>query len=359
MTAIEASRFEFRSATELFRRGVSECSRDGAAAWLTVVALLVAPTALTVAGQCLISQTGAIELMQSLQKGAVNPQNLDPGELFSAIGLLAGVGLVTGLLSLLAQYAGGVAVARMAAERALGRQFGPAQAWDFVLGRAGRIISGGLVLMLVIAGAAIVGQIPGGIIGAVVGMSGGPLQPGETPPLIMQIAPVATMLPVVLAVGVYLAAMMPVTAIENLGGFPALGRSFRLATGQFKHVLGVIALAGLAFTLPGAVVAMLAQTSVATHLRESLGALYGTLLIAGVSSTLSLLLSPFALTVQAAIYFDLRSRLREERFTAYELALDLGGELPAGVSGPSDETDWTPPPSPGSSDGVLPPSSIC
>jgi hypothetical protein len=358
MSAFDASCFEPKTATEVFKRGVAECLREGWSAWLTAFAILLAPTALALAGQYLTWRTGAAEFLMTMQKGAVNPQNLDMGELFGAIALVAGVGLVTGLLSVLASYASGVAVTRLMAERALGRQYGPAQAWDFVLGRVGKIVGGGLVLMLVLAGAAIVGEIPGGIIGAVIGMSHGPLVPGASPPPIMQIAPIVTMLPVLLAAGVYLAAMMAVTGVENHGGFTALKRSFRLASGHFKHVLGAVALAGLAFVAPSMAVAMLGQTAVAAHLRETLGAANGMLALTGVSSILSLLLSPFALTVQAAIYFDLRSRQREETFTAYELALDVGGELPAGVAAPAEPADWAPPPVPGPAADAPPPPDI-
>jgi hypothetical protein len=283
---------------------------------------------------------------------------MDMGEFFGAMAVVMGVGVVTGLLSLLAQYASGVAVARLMAERALGRRYGSAQAWDFVLGRARKIIGGGLVLMLVLAGAALAGAIPAGIVSAVIGISSGPPTPGTPPSAIMQIAPMVVMAPVVLAVAVYLVSMMAVTGVENLGGFAALGRSWRLATGQFKHVLGAVALAGLAFAAPGMAVGMLAQTPVAAHLRETLGAANGMLALTGVSSILSLLLSPFMIAVQAAIYFDLRSRQREETFTAYELALDVGGELPEGVAAPAEPADWAPPPVPGPSADVPPPPDI-
>lgn len=353
----ELSYFQPRGAVDLFRRGVSECLQAGGAAWLAAFGILLAPTVIAVAGQVAIAQTGAMELMQAMQKGEVRPENLDAGEMFGAIALLVGVGVVTGLVSMLAQYGGGVAIARMQAERALGRSLWAAAAWDFVLGRAAKVFSGALVMLLVIAGAAIAGQIPGGIVAAVLGMSSGPMQPGDTPPLIMRIAPMATMLPVILAASVYLVAMVGVTAVENFGGFPALSRSFRLAGGRFWHVLGAIVLAGLAFTGPGMAVGMLAQSRIAEGLRESQGAMVGTLIIAGGSSLLSLLLSPFMMSVQAAIYFDLRSRLRDERFTPYELALDVGGELPAGVSPPPEETDWSPPPSDSSASALPPPPS--
>ncbi len=350
----DVSYFRPRGAVDLFRSGVNECLRAGGAAWVAAFGILVAPTVIAVAGQAALAQTGAMELMQALQKGEIRPENLDPGEMFGAIALIVGIGAVTGIISMLAHYAGGVAVARIWAERALGRSLSAVEAWDFVLGRAAKIASGALVMLLVLAGAAIIGQIPGGIIAAIIGMSSGPMQPGVSPPLIMRLVPMFTLVPAILAVTVYLVAMTAVTAVENLGGFPALGRSFRLAGGQFWHVLGAIALAGLAFTAPSMAVGALAQTEFAGGLRESLGAMAGTLVIAGGSSLLSLLLSPLLMSVQAGLYFDLRSRLRDERFTAYELALDAGVELPDGVVPPAEETAWAPPPS-ASSDASLPP----
>ena len=336
MGRVDESCFEPKSATQVFKRGVAECVRDGGSAWVTVVAMLLAPTAIVVAGQYVIWRTGAGELLETMQKGGLDPKTLDPGELFGGIALAVGVGAVSGILSFLAQYASGVAMARMMAERALGRAFGPAQAWDFVLGRASKIISGAAALMLVLVAGAVVGEIPGSIIGAAIGMGSGRLQPGAPPPIVMRIAPLVTMVPVLVALAVYLVAMVAVTGVENQGGFAALSRSWRLASGHFRHVLGAIVIAGLAFTAPGMAVGMLAQTPVAAHLRESLGAATGMAAVTGVSCLLSLLLSPFMLTVQAIIYLDLRSRQREETFTAYELALDVGGELPEGVAGPTE-----------------------
>lgn len=356
MAVSDSSYFQPQGAIDLFRSGVRECLRAGGTAWVTAFGILLAPTVIAVAGQVALGQTGAMDLMQSLQKGQIRPENLDPGEMLRAIALLVGVGAVTGIISMLAHYGGGVAVARIWAERSLGRPLSAVGAWDFVLGRAAKIISGTLVMLMVLAGAAVVGQIPGGIIAAAVGMSLGPLEPGASPPLIMRLIPLFTMLPVILAASVYLVAMPATTAVEHLGGFPALGRSFRLAGGQFWHVLGAIALAGLVFSGPGMAVGALTQAQFAAGLRESLGASLGTLLITGGSSLLSLLLSPFLMSVQAAVYFDLRSRLRDERFTAYELALDLGGELPAGAVPPGEEAAWTPPPV-ASSDASLPPPS--
>ena len=342
MGAVNASCFEPKTPVELFRGGVAECLREGGAAWVTAFAILLAPTLLAVAGQYLIWQSGAGGFMETMRKGPMNPQTTDTGELLGAIAIMVGVGAVTGILSVLANYAGGVAVARMMAERALGRVYRPAQAWDFVLGRAGKIAGGAFALLLVLIGAAVVGEIPGGIIGAIVAMGSGALKPGASPPLITQLAPVATMIPVLAAVAVYLVSMMAATGIENLGGFAALSRSWRLPAGQFVHVLSAIVLAGLAFVLPSTVLGLLAQTSVAAHLRASLGAANGMLVLTAPGAVLSLALSPFMLAVQAAIYFDLRSRQREEGFTPYALAVDLGGELPEGVTEPPPTADASP-----------------
>ena len=349
MGTADAGFLQPKSATEVFKLGVAECVRAGGSVWVTVFAIMLAPTAIAVAGQYLIWRSGAGQLMESMRGGTLNPQTIVPAELFGAIAIMAAVGLVSGILSLLAQYGSGVAVARILAERALGRQFGPTLAWDFLIGKAWKIISGALAMVLIAGAAAIAGEIPGLIIGMAIGMSGGAMKPGAPPPPVTQIAPLVTMLPALVVAAVYLAPMMAVTGVEGPGGFTALSRSFRLASGQFRHILGVIILAGLVFMTPSLVLAVLAQTSVAAHLRESMGAANGMLLLTGAGSVLSLLLSPFMLTVQAAIYFDLRARQVDELFTPHELAQDLGAESPAGVApsaGGGSKAPLPPPPPP-------------
>ena len=337
MSATDATCFEPKSAVDVFKRGVAECVRAGFAAWVTVFAILLAPTALVVAGQYLTWSTGAGELLASMQKGTFNPQTLDIGELMRAVLIALCAGMVPGLVSLVAQYASGVAVARMVASRALGRPFGPAEAWDFVLGRAWQIIGGALALLAILIAGSVAGEIPGMIIGAVIGSASGGFKPGAPPPAAMRIAPVVTMLPVLLALAAYLVPMMAVTGVENRGGFTALSRSFRLVSGRFKHVLGVLVLTGLAFMLPSAAAGIVSQTDLAAQLRVTFGAANGMLLLNGISSGLSLITSPFMCAIAAVIYFDLRSRQRDERFTAYELALDVGGELPEGAEAPSSD----------------------
>jgi hypothetical protein len=343
MSSVDTRLFEPRSPGELFRHGVAECVRNGGAAWITAAAVLFAPTAIAVAGQYVLWRSGAADFMATMQGGNVNVATFDPGELLRAIALMAGIGIVTALLSLIAQYAAGTAVARMVAERALGRSFGPAVAWDFILGRAGKIIGGALAMILIVVAGAVAGEIPGGVIGFAIGTATGGLQAGGKPPAVMKIAPMITMAPVLLAVFTYLVCMTAATGVENLGGFGALGRSFRLVSGRFWHALGAVLLGTVPFILPAVALGGLMQTSVGVHLRESMGDGTATLVVTGASSVLSLLLYPFMMTIQVAIYFDLRSRQREESFTAYDLALDVGGELPEGVHDPLDEAgSWAP-----------------
>ena len=76
MGAVDASCFEPKSATEVLRRGVAECVRRGGSAWVTAFAMLLAPTAIAVAGQYLIWRTGAGELLETMRKGTLDPRTL-------------------------------------------------------------------------------------------------------------------------------------------------------------------------------------------------------------------------------------------------------------------------------------------
>jgi hypothetical protein len=264
------------------------------------------------------------------------------GEMFSAIALMVGIGLAAGIASMITQFAGAMIVGRMVAERALGRTLGAAAAWDFALVRAGKVVGGALVMMLVIVAASTIGSVPGGILASVIGMATGSLQPGQQPPAFMQIIPLLTVAPVVVVAMAYLASMASVMGVESLGAFGSLSRSFRLVGGQFWHAVGVVVLGAAAFVLPASVLGGLGQTSLLSPLKEAFGATTVMVAVGGVSAVLSSLLAPFMYAIEAVLYFDLRSRQREEPFGAYELAVDLGGEIPEGVAPPWDTAAGSP-----------------
>lgn len=325
-----SSYFSPRSARAVIVDGLKACLEGGGTVWLTAAAMLLVPSALTVAGQYLVWNSGAGDLFAAMQKGDQSVITANPGEFLSALAVMVVVGVITGGLTMVAQYAAGASVARVIAERALGRPFGVLQAWDQALGQAGRIVGGAFLALLVAMAGAVAGEIPGLIVAGA--LSAGLSRPGAPPPPAMKIAPIATMMPVLLILSVYLASMAAVTGVENRGGFAALTRSWQFAKGRFWHILAVL-VPGLlvAAGLPGAV-GYLGQIPAAAHWRDTWGAAPAMAGVAALSALLTLLLYPLLFSVTAHLYLDLRARQADEAFGPYELALDVGGELPAGVA---------------------------
>jgi hypothetical protein len=334
MSSFDAGFFASKEPDEVVKTALRSCFANGWAAFVTAASLLVPATALNLGFSYLIGRTGALDSIMSLQGGQVDPTKIDMSELFGNIGVLVGGAVVVGGAWLLSAFAAAAAVGRMMAERALGRTYGPAEAWDFVLGKAFRLIGGGIVLGVVLFVGYIIASIPAGIVAMVVGMATGGVKPGATPSPLMQIIPAIVVLPIVALVATYVVSMPAVVAVEDLGGISAVFRSFRLVSGNFRRAVTAVILGGLITILPVVVVQTVLQQVFMKQLTAALGGGPGMLAVQGPGTILSLLTWPILFTVQAFIYFDLRSRQAEADFTPYELTLEVGGELPEGVQDP-------------------------
>jgi hypothetical protein len=334
MSSFDAGFFASKEPDEVVKTAVRSCFANGWAAFVTAASLLIPATALSLGLSYLIGRTGALESIMSMQGGQIDPTKVDMAELFGNLGVLIGGSVAVGGVWLLSAFAAAAGVARMMAERALGRPYGPAEAWDFILGKAFRLIGGGIVLGVVLFVGYIISSIPAGIVAMIIGMASGGMQAGAKPSPLMQIVPGVIVLPIVALIATYVVSMPAVVAVEDVGGIAAVFRSFRLVAGNFRRAATAVILGGLISILPVVVVQMVLQQVFLKQLTAALGGGPGMVAVQGPSTILSLVTWPILFTVQAFIYFDLRSRQTEEDFTPYELTLEVGGELPEGVQDP-------------------------
>jgi len=334
MSTHDAARFEPQSPAALVKAAFGECFAQGGAAFIAAAVVMLPAAALSLAFTYLMGQSGALQTVMSMQSGQVDPTQLDTREFLSSMLVLVGGGLAVGAVSLLTTFAGAAAVGRMLAERALGRPYSAAQAWDFALGKLWRLTGAGLVAGLTLTGGYIVASIPASILAIIAAGATGGMQPGATPSPAVQIVPGLVVLPVLVAVAAYLASMPSVVAVEDMGGISAVFRSFRLVSGRFRQAATTIGLGGLILLGPPTVLQMVAQFGLLERLTAALGGGMGMLAALGPATVLGLVAWPILFVLMALIYFDLRSRQTEEDFTPYELTLEVGGELPEGVGDP-------------------------
>jgi hypothetical protein len=337
MSPVDTRLFEPQTATGLLGRAFRACFTHSGAALVTVVAMLIPATALNLLLQYLMGKTGALDTIMSLQGGRVDPTKVDIHAMLGDLLLLGVGGLAVAVVWQLSAFAAAAAVGRMLAERGLGRSFGAAQAWDFVLGRPFRLVGGGIVQGVVLFGGYIIASIPAGIIVSVVGMTTGMVKPGQQPPMLVNMLSLIVIGPLMAAVVAYIASMPTAVGVEDLGGIGSAFRSFRLASGSFWHAVGAIALGGLVLVAPTVVAQMGMQFGAMGAMRSVFGDAYGTLAAYAPATVLSLVAWPILITLMALLYYDLRSRQTDEEFTPYELAIEVGGELPEGVHDPLDE----------------------
>lgn len=335
MSSVDTRFFEPKPVTELLASAFRKCFANSGAAFVTVAAMLVPVTVISLIGQYLMGKSGLVDFLETMQSGRFDPTQMDFAALPWVDFAMAGACLAVGALgSLMVAFAGAAAVAQMLAERALGREFGPGAAWDFVLGRLLKLVGGAIVLMVLLMAGYTIAAIPGSILSLLIGAATGQLKPGGQPPMVMQLVPMVIIIPAISVLATYLVSMPAAAGVEDLGGIGAALRSFRLVPGKFRHVFPTIVLAGLLlFAVPGALQVVMQKVAM-SGLRESFGDATGVLLANLPGTVLGFILAPILYTLQAVIYFDLRARQLEEDFTPYQLALDVGGELPEGVEDP-------------------------
>jgi len=334
MSSFDPGFFEPKDPVPLVRTALGSCFANGWAAFVTAATLLLPATALSLGFSYVIGRTGALEELMSVQGGQIDPTKVNMSEFFGSILIVAGGGLVVVGVWLLSAFSAAAAVGRMLAERALGRRYGPAEAWDFVVGKAFRLIGGGIVQGVVLFVGYIIASIPASIVAVIVIAATGSMASGGKPPAAVQAISPVLVLPILAIVATYLASMPASVAVEDLGGISAVFRSFRLVSGNFRRAVTAMVLGGLIAIVPVGVVQMVLQFGFQKQLTEALGAGPGMLAVQGPATILGLLTWPILFTVQAFIYFDLRSRQTEADFTPYELTLEVGGELPEGIQDP-------------------------
>lgn len=145
---------------------------------------------------------------------------------------------------------------------------------------------------------------------------------------------------------------IPVLVVEGISPAEALGRSFNLVKGRWWPTFGTLLTTWLIVAVLGGVASRILQAFVPD----------GGGVIAGmaVSVAISVVTTPFVVSVLAVLYFDLRTR--REPFDLGRLSMDIGaplpsnlGEMPQSPLPPTpDRSDW--PPLPPDTDGRdLPP----
>lgn len=326
--------FAPKSPTALIRGAIGTCFSNSAALFITAAVMLIPATVLTVAFGYVLGQYGAFELVQAIQKGQINPATIDAQELVGSVLLLAGGQMIVGVAGVLSSFAAAAAVGRMLAERAIGRPYSPADAWDFVIGKVPRLIGAGIVQGAILFIGYIIAAIPAGVAALIVLAATGGLRSGTVGSPLVQVVGSVVALVITAVVMTYVASMPAVVAVEDVGGISAVFRSFRLVSGQFWHAVGTVVVGGslflgLAFVGWGAV-----QTPLLGRLRDTFGPAGAMAAAYAIPALFGLIGSPMMFAVQALLYFDLRSRSADDvEFDLDELALELGAESPAGLQG--------------------------
>jgi hypothetical protein len=336
MSTVDVTRFEPQSPVDLIKMAFGQCFGHGGAAFIAAALMMLPATALNLAFSYLMGQTGALSTLMSMQGGQVDPTQFDMGEFLGAMAVVGGGGVAVGIVSLLSSFAAAAAVGRMLAERALGRPFGPAQAWDWAMGKLWRLTGGAVVAGVTVAVGYVIASIPVAIVSIIVLAATGGLKAGTQPSPIVQGLSNLVMIPFLVALAAYTASMPSIVAVEDLGGLPAVFRSFRLVAGRFRQAATAIGLGGLILLGLPAGLQMVMQFGLMERLTEAMGGGPGMLAAFGPGTVLGSIAWPILFCLQTLIYFDLRSRQTEEEFTPYVVALELGGELPEGVRDPLD-----------------------
>ena len=307
---------------EIISRGLKRCVSDGATVFIVAAVALLPAAIAALFQQFVAAELGLLDLQEQMQAGQLRPEQLDLGA-FILNGLYQ---CAAGVLMAVGAYFALAGAARSLADRALGRPTGPMGVFDALLGRLGRNLAGAALSLLMLGAVAMVLALPVGIAaGLIAGQSpGGGAEAGGSAQMVMQVIAMVLIVLPLLAFATYLVPLASITAIEDRGVVPAVGRSFGLVSGNFGRSFLVVVIASIIAVGPMMAVSLLMQQYGLPPLRESMGDSTGAL-VSGIPSTLAmLLLLPFLYSIEAVLYFDLRSRREDEDFTPADLALDMG-----------------------------------
>lgn len=270
---------------------------------LLAVAAVVIPTQILLAFTQYEIQSGLFDSF------AIDPTTPEAGEAavreaFAAVPAFVGVGVLQGLLLLLA----GAAVARIGAARYLGHAERPLQA----LGAAGRRAPA-LVAASILRGLA--AALPMAAAGAFVFVGAATQGQGGFAVLGgLLFLPAA-----VLGLWIYisLALTVPIIMIEGSGPLRSLSRSARLVRGRWWPTFGTLLVAAIVLGIVAAALGFIPSLIGGLLPTEVVGVVFGT--IGAILS--SLLTQPVSMLIKTLLYFD--ERIRKEG-----LDLQLRGDFP-------------------------------
>jgi hypothetical protein len=185
----------------------------------------------------------------------------------------------------------------------------------------GTLFFGGILLYIGILPGVFVGAIGAGVMGAMMGGAAGGTGAGIAVAIFVAIMVVGMVLGVI-AVGGWLSCAIPLTVIEGIGPFRAIGRSFDLARGSVLRCGSLLLVAGLIVTLP--IIGLLLVSGQLTGMFTNPGAPVplSSMLIQQLGGLVaSAFTTPFLLAVMTVLYYDRRVRTEalDEQLVAHEL----------------------------------------
>jgi hypothetical protein len=323
MSSTQPSILQPKTLREILLAAWRNCIANSGAAFIAAAVVLLPAAVVMSFSEYVSVNLGIPDIQKQAQAGTLSPTSIDP----MAFVMLGGYTLVMYLLMFFCTFFAAVAVGRIVAERTVGREIGPAAAWDFLMGAWWRLVLTAVLLGLVYVGILSICSAPVGIVSVVRQIGSGGQATGASP-LIVGIAVVLVGVPM-LILGTYLAPMATAAAVEDRGSAGTLIRSFRLVAGNFGRTFLAILIGSAIMAAPMTLLGVGGQKLLAESLKASLGEANAALVSAVPAVLAMLLVSPFMYALEAVIYFDLRARRDDEELTVADLALDLGHEPPS------------------------------
>ncbi len=312
MSTIRSSYFEPRSLSQLLSSALREATSHSASGFVTVAVIMLPMALLQLVGAYVMTELGITELQKQMQSGQMAPD----------------------VIAFVLAYFAVASVARLFAERAIGKDIGAMGAWDASLRSFFKVLAGSIVQMLIYGAAFLVLLIPLIAVSAVLSASLGQQAAGSS--LVIQVVAGGMLLIGLVILGTYLCPMPSVSAIEDLGAFGTVGRSFGLISGNFGRTFLAILIGIVCIAVPMGVLNWIMNGPALEPLQASFGDSPGVIVAAIPSSLVLVLVVPFMYSLQTLIYFDVRSRnYEQEDFSPVELAFDLGEALPESAAPPA------------------------
>ncbi len=330
MSTIRSSYFEPRSLSQLLSSALREATSHSASGFVTVALILLPMALLQLVGAYVMTELGITEVQKQMQSGQMAPGQFDvkPFLIFAAFQIVSAV------IAFVLAYFAVASVARLFAERAIGKDIGAMGAWDASLRSFFKVLAGSIVQMLMYGAAFLVLLIPLIAVSAVLSASLGQQAAGSS--LVIQVVAGGMLLIALVILGTYLCPMPSVSAIEDLGAFGTVGRSFGLISGNFGRTFLAILIGVVCIAVPMGVLNWVMNGPALEPLQASFGDSPGVIVAAIPSALVLVLVVPFMYSLQTLIYFDVRSRnYEQEDFSPVELAFDLGEALPESAVSPA------------------------